>query len=201
MDDKYKNFSELKANEKAYRICYKKGASGVAIIAPHGGGIEPGTSEIAEGIAANEHTFYSFYGLMSKGNKILHITSENFDEPIGFNLVKQSEKVIAIHGCDENGKFVEIGGKDEKLKDSIDHELGKKGFSTKPPDPKRPGLSDKNICNKGKGKSGGIQIEMSKDLRDSMFIKNTREGRAEPKTATFEDFVSAIRTAIANAVT
>jgi phage replication-related protein YjqB (UPF0714/DUF867 family) len=54
----------------------------VAVIAPHGGGIEPGTSELATAIAGDDFSLYLFEGLKSAGNGELHITSTNFDEPI-----------------------------------------------------------------------------------------------------------------------
>ncbi len=72
--DEYTKFEDLKKNETLYEICFRERFSGVAVIAPHGGKIEPGTSEIARGIAGNEHTFYTFRGLRKDGNKrYLHI--------------------------------------------------------------------------------------------------------------------------------
>ena len=47
--DKYRNFQELKRHEKEgtdYEICARKGSSGIAVMAPHGGGIEPGTMDM-----------------------------------------------------------------------------------------------------------------------------------------------------------
>jgi phage replication-related protein YjqB (UPF0714/DUF867 family) len=44
------------------------------VIAPHGDGIEPGTSEVAEPVAAADFCFYAFEGIKSK-NGDLHITS------------------------------------------------------------------------------------------------------------------------------
>ena len=62
----YTNFGELVQNEKAdedYTILYREVDSQVAIIAPHGGGIEPGTIDIADAIAGCDFTFYAFKGL------------------------------------------------------------------------------------------------------------------------------------------
>ena len=58
-------------------------------MAPHGGGIEPGTTEIAEAVAGHEHTFYSFSGVKARGNSVLHITSSRFDEPEGIAIAKE----------------------------------------------------------------------------------------------------------------
>ncbi len=46
-----------------YLILSRQGTSGIAVMAPHGGGIEPGTSEIANRVAGDEHAYYSFEGL------------------------------------------------------------------------------------------------------------------------------------------
>jgi phage replication-related protein YjqB (UPF0714/DUF867 family) len=75
-----------------------------ALIAPHGGGIEPGTSEVADAIAATDFSFYAFEGIKADGNRRdLHITSRRFDEPRCVDLVKASPQVISIHGEDSNG--------------------------------------------------------------------------------------------------
>jgi phage replication-related protein YjqB (UPF0714/DUF867 family) len=83
--DKYESYEELRQNEQEhhFQIHHQEGSSGVAVMAPHGGGIEPGTTEIARGVAGTDHTFYAFEGLKPGGNQDLHITSTNFDEPVG----------------------------------------------------------------------------------------------------------------------
>lgn len=88
--DKYINFQALAdvCKEGAdYSIICRNNASHVAVIAPHGGGIEPGTSEIARAIAGDDLSFYAFQGVRPEKNSELHITSENFDEPRGIGLV------------------------------------------------------------------------------------------------------------------
>jgi phage replication-related protein YjqB (UPF0714/DUF867 family) len=58
-DDKYNDFNHLAANESAgvdYRIRTLPVGS-TLVLAPHGGGIEPGTSELTEAIAAADHSF------------------------------------------------------------------------------------------------------------------------------------------------
>jgi poly-gamma-glutamate hydrolase-like protein len=61
-----------------------------ALVAPHGGGIEPGTSELADAIAASDLSFYTFEGLKPSGNTDLHITSTRFDEPMCLTLLASS---------------------------------------------------------------------------------------------------------------
>ncbi len=197
--DKYKNFEELKKNESAedYFICCEERSLKLTVIAPHGGGIEPGTSEIARGIAGNEYSLYTFDGLKKNNNKNLHITSTNFDEPIGRGIVKRSETVIAKHGCEGNTEFLELGGLDTNLQDNIQLQLVKAGFRIAEPPIYRKAKDPNNICNRGKNKSG-VQIEISKKLRDDMFKSNTKEGRLHI-TQSYENFVSAIRLAISEA--
>ena len=86
------------------------------LIPPHGGGIEPGTTEIADAVAGNQHIFYSFEGLKDKGNLDLHITSRHFDEPVAIRIAENSDTILALHGCEGNEKVVYIGGRDEILK-------------------------------------------------------------------------------------
>jgi phage replication-related protein YjqB (UPF0714/DUF867 family) len=95
------------------------GSSGIAILCIHGGDIEPGTSQIADGIAGNDHTFYALEGLKKTGNRVLHITSTAFDEPVALQIVAQSEIIISIHGCSDAAEVVYLGGLDEELRGHI----------------------------------------------------------------------------------
>ena len=115
--DKYKNFEELKKNESVehYTIHYQERRSGVAVIAPHGGGIEPGTLELAQAIAGAEHSYCAFDAKRPSRNAELHITSTHFDEPKAKGIVSESNRVIAIHGCEGEDETVYIGGLDAEL--------------------------------------------------------------------------------------
>src|SRR5262245_11150501 len=76
--DKYRNFAALEKHERAgsdYDVLVRRAQDRFAIVAPHGGGIEPGTSELADGVAGLEHSFYTFEGLKTSGNGDLHITA------------------------------------------------------------------------------------------------------------------------------
>ena len=80
----YKSFAELNTVEKnglAFRLKVKNRKTSFVVIAPHGGGIEPGTSEIANAIAGLNYSLYTFDGIRLSGNELLHITSTLFDEP------------------------------------------------------------------------------------------------------------------------
>src|SRR6266545_2359920 len=115
MPDKYSNFKELTQNERAgvdYRILLRQAKEGFAIVTPHGGGIEPGTSEIADGIAGEEFSFYAFEGLKSSGNTDLHITATRFDETVCLTVIRRSNIVVTIHGehSEADGEGVFVGG-------------------------------------------------------------------------------------------
>jgi phage replication-related protein YjqB (UPF0714/DUF867 family) len=196
--DKYKNFEELSQNEKPehFQIHYRKGRSNLAVLAPHGGKIETGTSEIADEIAGREHTFYTFYGRRRNGNRDLHITSANFDEPTGAKVAEQSEKVLAVHGWGKRSEAVCLGGLDDDLKENIQKKLNEAGFSVVDPPAFLAGADPNNICNRGRN-GCGVQIEISEGLRRKMFEDYTTEVGRSRTTQIFRKFVSAVREAIA----
>src|SRR5271156_3664471 len=119
MADRYRNFEDLAAHEEEnldfrIRSVDRYGAS--AVIAPHGGGIEPGTSELAEAIAGTGLSFYAFEGIKTNGNRVLHVTSSRFDEPKALALVAASPAVVALHGeLDCPDQVVFLGGLDKEL--------------------------------------------------------------------------------------
>ena len=191
--EKYSNFEELKNNEKEgrdYQIQYRQGQTGIAVIAPHGGGIEPGTSEIADRVAGEDHAFYSFEGWKRQGNFHLHITSRNFDEPVGMRIAKQAKRIVTIHGCIGKDKVIYIGGKDMFLKDRIRQALEAADFSVKE-NPRFVGTNPLNICNRSRF-GMGVQLEISAPLRCSMFRDLTRPERKKT-TEDFTHFVGALR--------
>lgn len=195
--DTYSNFAELRQMEPKdhYAIHLQFGTSGVAVIAPHGGGIEPGTLEIARAVAGGEHTFYGFEGLKSNQNQKLHITSTRFDEPQCVTAVQSADKVLAIHGCsDGDESTIYTGGLDKKLKLRIEKVLSAAGFTVEHPKPVLQGRDSDNICNRGTTRCG-VQLELPKNLRRRMFASLDRQGRQRP-TQLFEEFVAALRRAL-----
>jgi len=196
--DKYTGFEALRRYEKEakdYVICSREGISGVAVISPHGGGIEPGTAEIADAVAGGDHTFYCFRGIKKTGNADLHITSKNFDEPQAIRIAKTADTVLAVHGCQERENVVYIGGLDHHLVEKINEALIQAGFITdKRPAQGLQGKRPENICNRSRNNKG-VQLEISEGLRKRMFDRQNRiNGR--DKTQVFHMFVSAVRDAI-----
>jgi phage replication-related protein YjqB (UPF0714/DUF867 family) len=196
--DHYTSFENLKQGELPdadYHIDRRIGSSGVAILSIHGGEIEPGTTLIADAIAGQEHSFYSFEGIKCRGNLALHITSTRFDEPTAMEIVGQSDIIVSIHGSARAEPVVHIGGLDIELRDRIRDRLRDAGFKIMECSGTPFGGADSaNICNLC-ARGMGIQIEISRGLRALMFRDLTPEGRRH-RTEVFGRFTRAVREAI-----
>lgn len=170
MVDRYSCFADLAAKERLgfdYQIRWEDRRSMTAIIAPHGGSIEPGTSEIAEAIAGEYLTFYAFEALKRGPHGAYHITSHLFDEPQALKLVGKSETAIAIHGRrDTKNEAVWLGGRSTELRDAIGAELRQAGFDAEP-NRALPGRHPRNICNMT-ATAMGVQLELSRSLRERL---------------------------------
>lgn len=166
--DTYTGFHELAKHEKVdkdYQISISDVGSAVTIVAPHGGKIEPNTSEIARRIASGNYNCYCFEGIKKSNNSRLHITSHNFDEPAALKIISTSDIVIAIHACTGTAGLVFLGGLDTPLKNSIAAELEVRGIGVSMKNSRFKGANPDNICNRGlTGK--GVQLEITRDLRD-----------------------------------
>ncbi len=166
----FSSFSDL---EKSYqrdidfRVCVQQVNSSIAIVAPHGGGIEPGTSDIAKAIAAEDFNLYLFEGIRTSDNyRCLHLSSTRFDDEHCLNLIKNCQTVISIHGCRGDDEFIYLGGLDKDLKQKIYTTLSSNGFQVNCDHPELQGKAKSNICNRGLT-GQGVQIELSKGLRKS----------------------------------
>jgi len=198
MTDKYKNFEELAANEQEgsdFQVRFRTRRGPMAVIAPHGGGIEPGTSELADAIANADLSFYAFEGIKKAANRVLHITSGRFDEPQGVALVAASPSVVALHGEDSGDPVVFLGGLDKELGARIWTSLKGDGFIVGThASPNLQGRDKNNICNRGQS-GKGVQLELSHGLRALLFRTLDKSGRQHP-TEQFGRFVNAVRRGI-----
>ena len=172
MPDQYVNFAALAAREiegEHFRVRLEARASPIAVVAPHGGFIEPGASEAAVAIAADRHSLYCFESLSprAKGDG-LHITSTRFDEPRALRLIEASAIVIGVHGRKngEDGAAIWVGGLHELLRDAICEALHSTGFRAKSVGDGHPlaGRDPMNICNRGRLRAG-VQLELPRALR------------------------------------
>ena len=159
------------------------------LIAPHGGGIEPGSSEIMRAVAeVGGWAWYEFAGFLRKGNKdALHISSTDFDEPTLQSMLPRAGFLFAFHGASESGEpIVYVGGKwtlgRRTAVESINGSFTKHGIRAVDATDDAAvahlrGLDDSNITNLGK-RGEGIQLEFSRGARNLLFPPDSsREAR------------------------
>jgi len=191
--DKYRNFADLIRHEREgidFRICRTIRPAPVAIIAPHGGKIECGTSEISSAIARDRYSLYCFEGLKQRGNRdLLHITSTNFDEPSCLDLLSRCDVVVSVHGFGGEDKFIDVGGLDFKLRNKICGSLSARFDARVAETGRYAGVSPVNICNRGRG-GAGVQLEITKALRDALLESSKN----------MEAFADAVRQSIDDAL-
>ena len=140
-------------------------ASGVAIIAPHGGGIEEGTSEVAHALAGSDFNLYLFEGLRPSDNyAALHLTSHRFDEPRCLTLLAGCDHVVTVHGCRGDAPQALLGGLDAPLKKRIGAAIAAAGIPARLVGHRYRAVHPHNICNRGR-RGAGVQIELTTALR------------------------------------
>jgi phage replication-related protein YjqB (UPF0714/DUF867 family) len=195
MPDKYRNFAQLARSEREgqdYLIRTRRTGSPIFIIAPHGGAIEHGSSELTVAVAAGDLSFYSFEGIKKARNRDLHITSTRFDEPRSLRLLRRADRVVALHGEGRDRNVLFLGGLDTETSRHVQASLERHGFAVRPPDkPYLKGKSPRNICNRGRS-GAGVQVEIAAGMRRTFFKSLTAAG-VRVKTPRFRRFVRALR--------
>ncbi|MEH7821432.1 poly-gamma-glutamate hydrolase family protein [Bacillus altitudinis] len=199
-NDMYRNFKELEENESTdhYQITSNPVPdSRLLVMSPHGGRIEGGVSEIVH-FFDNDFSTYLFEGLRENASE-LHITSTNFDEPIGVAQAKAHDYVLAVHGYKgEPGiDHTLVGGTDYNRAEKIVNSLERNGFSAElaVAHATLSGTSNHNINNLTKtGQS--VQLEISRSQREALFDSFDFRQRSSTKNETFYRYVRAIRTVL-----
>ncbi|MFI5494253.1 poly-gamma-glutamate hydrolase family protein [Actinoplanes sp. NPDC051859] len=192
----YPSMTALRKVEKsgvAYDLSWTVTDSPLIVVAPHGGDIEVGTSEIAAGIAGNDipaevvadrHTLCQFTGKLKSGNSRLHVTSEHWDVEECLILIRQRTHALSIHGVKGSGKEVYIGGRDTTTGARLRKALEAKEFGAPLSVPGEiAGVSPDNFVNKD-ADGAGVQLELSRGLRDELFDKGKLTPRGEVFIAT-----------------
>ena len=197
--DRFGNFAELSrhaAKDRDYVIEIRKGLSDVAVMAPHGGRIEPGTDAIADAVAGSVHSYYAFKGVRRRKNIELHISSRHFDEPRALTLARQVSTIVTLHGCRGTRPAVGVGGLAEELCGNLIHALRAAGLDAgKPSNPCLRGVHPHNLCNRGlSGK--GVQLELSAPLRRRLLNDVFYAGPHSGDDNLFKVFVAAVRSAL-----
>lgn len=168
---RYRGYADLAAAQDeglhyAVTVQRRPGAR-AAVVAPHGGKIEDGTSEIARGIAGNDHHLYLLEGRRPSHNyHTLHLTSHRFDEPRCLGLLAHSDRVVTVHGCRGDGQLVYVGGLDRELASTVTSCLRARGIDALDSDHPFPGQHVQNVCNRGQ-RGAGVQLEVTHPLRRS----------------------------------
>lgn len=196
----YLSFGDLCKNESDGKdflvVCRESSFPTIVILAPHGGGIEPGTEELAMEIHEPGEGLFIFSGLKKWGNSSLHVTSNRYDHPEALRMARNSKLCIAIHGAKGKEPITYLGGLCEQGIKVIAEELRERGFSvsTNPP-PEINGKSPQNIVNKNtRGK--GIQIEISEGQRAMFFEGLHSRVLRQYRTEVFYEYARAIRSGI-----
>jgi phage replication-related protein YjqB (UPF0714/DUF867 family) len=191
----------------------------LAVIAPHGGGIEPGTSELCLAVAGYHpaslavtpsggpvYDYWMFEGLRSSGNSELHVTSTHCDDPYARALCAGARYAVSLHGCTTSAAglpdgtaAVLVGGRDSTLRSYLLQRYAQAGIQAVDASnhPSLSGTDPDNIVNRTL-LGMGAQLELTTPLRTAMFGTNTRAERKNTTLTTFWNFVAATRTAIAS---
>ncbi|HWD43905.1 MAG TPA: poly-gamma-glutamate hydrolase family protein [Actinomycetota bacterium] len=186
-----------------------------AIIAPHGGGIEPGTSELCLAVAGYHpamlpetppagvtYDYWMFEGLRPDRNDELHVTSTGCDDEIALSLCGGALRALSLHGFKlgpgEEHEVLVGGAADETTRLAVRDALVGAGFKAILPgagDGEIDGNKHCNIVNRTR-LGAGIQLELSLPLRQSMFGEFTRARRKHTTNQVFWTFVAVCRDVI-----
>lgn len=166
--DRFRHYAELAVEQvegRDYRVTVLRRGSGIAVIAPHGGRIERGTSDVARSIAGADFDLYLFEGCLPSLNfETLHLTSRHFDEPRALALIAGCHTVLAVHGVADTGERALLGGRDHALACAIADRLFVRGVRAQVSGHRYPGHEAMNVCNRG-ASGQGVQLELSDRLR------------------------------------
>ena len=187
------------------------------ILAPHGGGIERGTSELCLAVAGYHpanlpitppagvtYDYWMFEGIREGGNADLHVTSTGCDDLVAVSLCAGALGALSLHGFkpenldpprDPDEQVILIGGCDDRLRDLLAEVLDDVDLQVEAAVGELDGDSVCNIVNRTM-RGRGAQLELSELLRDTMFGKNTRPARKHTTTEVFWRFVAACRDAL-----
>jgi len=197
--ESYRNFKQLSAHEREtldFEIECRATESPFAILAPHGGNIEPGTCTIADAIAGSNHSFYGFKGIKPAGNHRLHITSSLFDEPRALAIAARAEVVLTVHGCRGTTPMLFLGGRHHHLAAELLRNLRKADIPAAPASERGlQGHQPNNLCNRGRS-GRGVQFELSRGLREELFSELQACPQHQP-TPLFFHFVDTVRNILA----
>lgn len=191
----YPSMTALRKVEQAdaYDLTWTITESPMIVVAPHGGAIEPRTSEIASALAGTEHTQCQFKGKLPAGQNFprLHVTSVNWDVEECLILIRQRTHALSIHGMAGSDRTVHIGGLDSTKGAQLAAALTAIDGITVvyPATGDVAGTSVNNFVNKD-ADGAGVQLEMTYGLRTALFP--TKDGPSSPLGQVFVDAVRGV---------
>jgi phage replication-related protein YjqB (UPF0714/DUF867 family) len=191
------------------------------ILAPHGGGIERGTSELCLAVAGYHpanlpqtppagvtYDYWMFEGIRKFGNADLHVKSTGCDDGVAVSLCAGSLNALSLHGFDPEPEFpageqvVLVGGANTALNalllaglDDAHFTVVDAGGHGELDGDDQCNIVNRTLLGKLPGQ-GGAQLELSTPLRDAMFTENTRPRRKHTTTEVFWTFVAVCRDAL-----
>jgi phage replication-related protein YjqB (UPF0714/DUF867 family) len=169
--DQYRSFEDLAVREREsvdYQIRVHARQSLIAILAPHGGKIEPGTSELAEYIAREDFSFYAFEGIRSGNNGRLSLPLDRFEEPECARLLSRCGLAVVIQAILGKNREVKLAGAHVTLREQLGGVLRAAGFEVLDDDCP---INPLELCNRS---GPGVRIEVSRKLRDR-FVSYPRD--------------------------
>ncbi len=170
---------ELPASENYSLQVQRDFRSRVKLFAPHGGCIEPCTGPLVMALTEKGFDSYVFHGVRKKDcYRTLHVTSVHYDEPACLDLAAEAEVAVAIHGCDGREEFIEVGGGNTELRESLEARLRSGGYDLRRPADARIGEDPRNFVNRARQR--GVQLELSAGFRRKLFPDFPRAASRHP---------------------
>ena len=170
MGDRYRSLQDLMKTEvdgTAYRVVQTDRGHNVTVVAPHGGGIEPHTSAIAARLAHEDFNLFLFEGILPRGNRRLHVSSQRFSHPTLEAMLRRSRVAISVHGkqgADADDEHVGVGGLNDQLASLVVESLQAAAFNGHAePNHALAGRYPENFVNLPRER--GVQLELTLPLR------------------------------------
>ncbi|MER6605799.1 poly-gamma-glutamate hydrolase family protein [Streptomyces sp. NPDC000927] len=212
--DVYQSWSTLTKVEKEgvdYRIEIARRGSSYAHLAIHGKPMELVAAELAKKASEiADQSYYALIGMKKRYNDRMIIPSVKYDEPKCVRLQSEVDHTISYHGIgdktgDPKGGIIRVGGRQTAHRDKIVKALKAQGLAAEAIQ-QRQGMNAEaggthegkdvhsdaaNITNKNRMKAG-VQIELSRAMRNSMSATGDAGDLSKGMSAVFDKFVKAV---------
>ena len=198
MERPYRDLAQLVLHTRQgidYRVDVVNRGGVAAIVAAHGGCIEPLTSELATALAGDEYSLFDFHGLV-EGPR-LRVPIVSFSELRLTSLLQGGKTAVSVDGIRGNEPVAHVGGANQRLASLARASLMAADIQAK--NAIAPKLVESPSRFFNQPSEGGIHIELTEALRLSMTQAPWAElGWSDPQswTPVFHAFVQAVRQAL-----